>query len=178
VKLSDSVIERVLQDKGYWRRLAAQIIAEAASEKQSSEVDSFTAPAVNLGQILESHSPGSTRVRLSSSTNPGPRRIPQIAEVKTVDPMSGVLLSQKQARRLRRQWDKGRLRAQAEAQKSDMPDELKDHPGVSCDDEHPGQSHSDYMDSEEEEEESTNPLYRQNSARARSISPNRRTRER
>jgi hypothetical protein len=105
--------------------------------------------------------------------------VPMIVEVKTIDPEKGVLLTQGQARRLRRQWDKGRLRGQQQIQNADTPTHaMKDHPGVSCEDKHPGVSHDDYMDSEEEkEEEHGNPLFRQNSAGARSISPSQHTRE-
>ncbi len=175
MRFSADIIERVLADKHYWRRLAAQVIAEATSQNvPRGEVDSAIAPA--LGEILESRlQRRDLRVRLVE--DPGPRTIPMIVEVKTVDPEKGVLLSQSQARRLRRQWDRGRLRGQQQVQNADMPDAMKDHPGVSCDDEHPGMSHDDYMDSEEEEEHS-NPLYRQNSARARTILPSRRARER
>jgi hypothetical protein len=105
--------------------------------------------------------------------------VPMIVEVKTIDPERGVLLTQGQARKLRRQWDNGRLLGQQQIQNVDKPsDAMKVHPGVSCEDEHPGVSHDDYMDSEEEkEEEHGNPLFRQNSAGTKSISTSRRTGE-
>jgi hypothetical protein len=58
-------------------------------------------------------------------------------------------------------------------------EEASDHPGQNCGDAHPDMSHDDFLDQqEEEEEEHRNPLYRQNSAGARSISTSRHTRER
>lgn len=100
-----------------------------------------------------------------------------IAEVETVSPERGVLLSQTEAMRLRRQWDIGRLRGQAQVQhlaergdaaggeeeeEGDNP--MKDHPGKSCSDAHAGMSHKDFRDQQEEEEESeeenVNPLFR------------------
>jgi len=116
-----------------------------------------------------------------------------IAEIKTVDPERGVIISQRKAMRLKREWNRGRLRAQERAQRSERRDAageeeeegdnpMQDHPGKSCWDTHDrmGMSHDDFLDKqeEEEEEEHRNPLYRQNSAGARSISPSRRTRER
>ena len=81
-----------------------------------------------------------------------------IVEVATISADKGVLLTQAQARRRRRQWDEGRFRGQDEA----LSDAMKDHPGVSCSDEHPGEAHDDYMD-RQEEEESVNPLFRNSS---------------
>jgi len=175
MRISPDVIERVLSDKHYWRKLAVQLLAEARSGQL--DPDSATARVPSLSPILESKiQRRDSRVRLVK--DPGPRAVPMIVEVKTVDPEKGVLLTQNQARGLRRQWDKGRLRGQQQIQNADMGDPMKDHPGISCNDEHPGVSHDDYMNSEEEkEEERGNPLYRQNSASARSISQSRPTRE-
>ncbi len=189
MKLSPDIIERVLADKHYWRQLAAQMMAESSQRTQRGEPDSAifeigASPLPPLGKIVESRLMPQTRVRLSS----GPR--PMISEVSTILPSGGVI-SQRKALRLKRDWNRVRLRAQEKAQRSERGDAagaeeedsrppIADHPGASCSDAHPNQSHDDYMDSEEEEEEEErkNPLFRQNNASARFISPSRRTRER
>jgi hypothetical protein len=108
-----------------------------------------------------------------------------ISEIKTLSPEGGVLLSQSEARCLRRQWDKGRLRAQQQIQNAESGQVGMDHPGQSCNQAHPDTSHDEFVisthgddEEEEEEEERSNPLFRQNSAGARSISSSRITRER
>ncbi len=182
--IKPDVMERVLANKFYWRRLAAKVIAESSQNVPRSTLgaDSAIAPAPQLGQILESRMQ-QTRVRLSSSPSPGPRTHPMIAEVSTISASRGaVVISEKRAQRLRRAWDEGRRRGQAmvqsvdanpttDAQADDGENPMRDHPGRSCGDAHPGMSHDDFKDQqEEEEEEHRNPLYILNSARARSIS--------
>ncbi len=175
-EIKPDIIEKILKNRSYWHQIAAEIISENA-QKRSEDIDSAAAPpSASLGRILESRlQPHSTRVRVSPP-GPGPRLVPMIAEVETLSPEGGVLLSQGQARRLRRQWDRGRLRGQEQVQRvvergdaaggeeeeGDNP--MKDHPGKSCSDAHAGLSHQDFRDQQEEEEESeeenVNPLFR------------------
>ena len=166
MRLSSDILERVLADKHYWKRLAAEIIAEASQNAPHGADSAIAPPAASLGRILESRlQPHSTRVRISPP-GPGPRLVPMIAEVETLSPEGGVLLSQAQARRLRRQWDSGRLRGQEQAQhlaergdaagaeeEEEEDNPMQDHPGKSCSDAHAGMSHDDFLDKQEEEEE-------------------------
>ena len=174
MKLSPDIIERVLADKYYWRKLAAQIVSEASQRVQRGESDSAifeigSLPLPPLEKIVENRLVPQTRVRLTS----GPP--PMISEVKTVDPERGVIVSQRKALRLKTEWNRGRLRAQEKAQRRERGDaageeeeedsrpQIADHPGASCSNAHPNQSHDDYMNDEEEEEEnapSANPLFR------------------
>ena len=178
MRLSPDLIERVLSDRQFWRKMAREII-EGSSQNQPTEVDSAIAGSFSLGPVMESRRhQRDSRVRLVR--DPGPRRIPMISEVRTVNE-SGVLLTEAQARRIKRAWDRRRLREQENNSDQSSIDKLADHPGQSCDDAHPGMSHNDFLvKQEEEEEERSNPLFRQNSASANSYSPNRlrRTRER
>jgi hypothetical protein len=191
--ITPEILERALRDKYYWRKLASQIISESSQNVPKrvtfSDSGEARAPPIPLGRIHETNL-RQTRARLSSS-DPGPkvRVVPMISEFSTVSSIGVV--SEKRAQRWKQLWNNGRLTGQEQVQRgrergeeeeedSDFP--LKDHPQQSCDSTHPGQTHDDYMADEEEEEEenlrSVNPLYRQNSAGARSISKSRRTRER
>jgi hypothetical protein len=107
-----------------------------------------------------------------------------IAEIRTVS-SSGVVISQRRAQRLKQKWNESRLRAQQQIQNAESGQVGMDHPSQSCNQAHPDTSHDEFViakhgddEEEEEEEERSNPLFRQNSASARSISPSRRTRER
>jgi hypothetical protein len=175
VKLTERQLERILNDKNYWATVASEIIAEASQNVPHGNSDSaiagIVAQPLPLGRILESHSPQQTRVRFPLPGS-GPRFVPMISEVETVSTGRGVLLTQREARRLRRQWDRGRLRGQEQAQhlaergeeeeEGDSP--MQDHPGKSCSDAHAGMSHKNFLDQQEEEEESeeenVNPLFR------------------
>jgi hypothetical protein len=165
-EITPDIIEKVLKNRSYWHQIAAEIISEN-SQKRSEDIDSAAAPpSASLGRILESRlQPSSTRLRISPQ-QPGPRLVPMISEIKTIDPEKGVLLSQSQARRLRRQWNQGRLRGQEQAQhvgeRGDAAGEeeeeeggnpMQDHPGKKCSDAHAGMSHDDFLDRQEEEEE-------------------------
>jgi len=188
VKITDELVERISRDKRFWREIAAEVIAQQ-NQKTPLDVDSsiaeIGAKPQSLGRILESHL-SQPWVRISPP-DPGPRGVPMIAEIQTVS-SSGVVISQRRAQRLKQKWNEDRLRAQQQVQNQERGDAageeeeeetdfpLSDHPGQSCSDAHSGMSHDDFMSSEEEEH--SNPLFRQNSAGARSISPSRRTRER
>jgi len=180
-EVTPEIIERALRDKYFWKKLAAEIIAESSQnmprENSDSAIAEIGVSPLPLGRILESHSPQRTRVRLPLPGS-GPRMVPMIAEVNTLSPEGGVLLSQGQARRLRRQWDRGRLRGQSQSQhlaeRGDAAGEeeeeegsnpMQDHPGQNCSDAHAGMSHDEFLDQQEEEEEerqrpSVNPLFR------------------
>ncbi len=64
---------------------------------------------------------------------------------------------------MRRAWDEGKRRGQEQVQNTDAnptrdarfdPDNpVKDHPGKACGDAHPGMSHDDFLDKQEEGEE-------------------------
>jgi hypothetical protein len=160
-RLSPDIIERILQDKRFWRKLAIDTLREGMQNRTLS-VDSTTARAPSLGPVIESRLLGrDPRLRLRGRQRP----IPMIAEVRTIDE-SGVLLSQNQARRVKRSWDRARVRGQKLAQnidanpdREDPSDGMDDHTGQSCSDVHPNMSHADWMDSEEEGE-NMNPLFR------------------
>ncbi len=165
--INGSLIEKVLNDKFYWKKLAARIISESSqNQNQVREVDSSMAPSrLRLGEILENRL---RPTRLSSPRGPGPRTVPSIAEVSTISASKGaVVISQKRARVLRRAWDEGKRRGQeqqnldanpttdAQADGSDNP--TQDHPGQACGDAHPGMSHDDFKDQQEEEEHGPSP---------------------
>jgi hypothetical protein len=171
ISITPEIIERALRDKYFWKKLAASMIAEAAQNVRGtsdSAIAEIGASPLPLGRILESHSLQRTRVRFPLPGS-GPRTIPMINEIKTLSPEGGVLLSQTEARRLRRQWDKGRLRAQQQIQNAESGQVGMDHPGQSCNQAHPNTSHDEFVisthgddeeEEEEEEEEKTNPLFR------------------
>jgi hypothetical protein len=171
-EITPEIIERALRDKYFWKKLAASIIAEAGQNVPRGTSDSaiaeIGASPLPLGRILESHSLQRTRVRFPLVPGKGPRMVPMIAEVNTLSPEGGVLLSQIEARRLRRHWDKGRLRAQQQIQDAESGQVGMDHPGQSCAQSHPDTSHDEFVisthgddeEEEEEEEERTNPLFR------------------
>jgi hypothetical protein len=189
LKLTERQLQRVLQDKKYWVEIAAGILAEHpqnAPRETDSAIAEIGSMPQSLGRIHESRLLQRTRVRFPLVPGKGPRSVPMIAEVETVSPERGVLLSQTEALRLRRQWDKGRLCAQQQIQNGESGQVGMDHPGQSCNQAHPVTSHDEFViathgddeEEEEEEEERSNPLFRQNSAGARSISTSQRTRER
>lgn len=176
MKLTERQLERILNDKNYWATIAAEIIASAAQNVPPGTSDSGIAEVgsmpQSLGRIHESYSPQRTRVRFPLP-GPGPRGIPMIAEVKTISPEGSVLLSQSQARRRLRQWDRGRLRAQEQAQKQGEGGSVgMDHPSESCRQAHPDETHDEFLirthgeeeeasqNPQDEEEENVNPMFR------------------
>src|SRR5207247_8594651 len=83
MKISPDVIERVLSDKHYWRRLAVQLLAEAQTRQLNP--DSATARAPALSPITESRiQRRDSKVRLVHER--GPRAVPMLVGVKTIEP--------------------------------------------------------------------------------------------
>jgi hypothetical protein len=169
VKISPAIIERVLQDRSFWRKLAVELLAESQAGQNEPGYSIARGPA--LGPIAESRIHAQDP-RVTIRGQPGPRPVPMIAEVRTIDPIKRApVLSQSQARHRVRKMNEARLKAQQSAQDFDLH-----HPGQDCRDVHPNMSHDDWLDSEEEEEEN-HPLFRQNMGSARSISRTQTTRE-
>jgi hypothetical protein len=167
-QLSAEIIEKVLRDRTYWRRLAAELLAESRTGLPEPGYSVARSPA--LGPIAESRIHRQDP-RVPLARQPGPSAIPMIFEQKTIDPVKRVpLLTQSQARRVKLEMNEARLKAQKAMQDGDQ-----DHPGEDCMDFHPNMSHDEWRNSEEGDE--NHPLFRQNTASARSIAQRRPTRE-